>query len=81
MKRIRVMVVDDHEVVRTGLKAILEPEDDLDVVGQASSAAEAVQRVPLLAPDVILMAVRMGEMNGTEACRLITCFAMVTPRF
>ena len=71
MKRIRVMVVDDHEVVRTGLKAILEPEDDLDVVGQAASAAEAVQRVPLLAPDVILMDVRMGEMNGTEACRLI----------
>ena len=65
------MVVDDHEVVRSGLKAILEPEDDLAVVGAAASADEAIQQVPRLTPDVILMDVRMGEMNGIEACRLI----------
>ena len=71
MPRTRVMVVDDHEVVRSGLRAILEPEQDLDVVGEAASAAEAVRGVPRLQPDVILMDVRMAEMNGIEACRLI----------
>ena len=71
MPNIRVMVVDDHEVVRTGLKAILEPEEDLEVVGDAASASEAVQKVPRLAPHVVLMDVRMQEMSGIEACRLI----------
>ena len=71
MPRIRIMVVDDHEVVRSGLKAILEPEEDLEVVGEASSAREAVQKVPRLDPHVVLMDVRMGEMSGIEACRLI----------
>jgi len=71
MASIRVMVVDDHEVVRTGLKAILEPEEDLEVVGEAASASEAIQKVPRLDPHVILMDVRMEEMSGIEACRLI----------
>ena len=71
MAKIRLMVVDDHEIVRSGLKVILEPETDLEVVGEASSAEEAVQRVPQLEPDVILMDVRMEEMSGIEACRLI----------
>ena len=71
MPRIRIMVVDDHEVVRTGLKTILEPEDDLEVVGEASTASEAVQRVGYLDPHVVLMDVRMGEMSGIDACRLI----------
>ncbi|MFQ5873650.1 MAG: response regulator [Dehalococcoidia bacterium] len=71
MAPIRVMVVDDHEVVRSGLKAILEPEDDLKVVGEAASAAEAIRVVPHLEPQVVLMDVRMEGMNGIEACRLI----------
>ena len=71
MPRTRIMVVDDHEVVRSGLKAILEPEEDLEVVGEASSAREAVQKVPRLDPHVVLMDVRMGEMSGIEACWLI----------
>ena len=71
MPSIRVMVVDDHEVVRSGLKTILEPEADLKVVGQASSAAEAVQRVREVSPQVVLMDVRMEGMSGIEACRLI----------
>ena len=71
MPRTRIMVVDDHEVVRSGLKAILEPEEDLEVVGEASSAREAVQKVTRLDPHVVLMDVRMGEMSGIEACRLI----------
>ena len=71
MASIRVMVVDDHEVVRTGLKAILEAEGDLEVVGEADSAGEAVRKVPQLDPHVVLMDVRMEGMSGIEACRLI----------
>ena len=71
MSRISLMVVDDHEVVRSGLKAILEPEQDLRVVGEAGSAAEAMRMVSEVSPDVILMDVRMDGMNGIEACRLI----------
>lgn len=71
MDTIRIMVVDDHEVVRSGLKAILEPEDDLEVVGEASSGSEAVEKVARLDPSLVLMDVRMEEMSGIEACRLI----------
>ena len=68
---IRIMVVDDHEVVRSGLKAILDPETDFEAVGEASSGNEALGKVPILRPDVVLMDVRMEEMSGIEACRLI----------
>ena len=71
MQPINVLVVDDHEVVRSGLRAILEPEEDLRVVGDAGSAREAVGMVSSVSPDVVLMDVRMGEMSGIEACRLI----------
>ena len=71
MNSIRVMIVDDHEVVRTGLRAILEPEDDLHIVGEAASAGEAIQKVGALQPHVILMDIRMEGMSGIEACRLI----------
>ena len=71
MPTIRIMVVDDHEVVRSGLKAILDPETDFEAVGEASSGNEALGKVPILRPDVVLMDVRMEEMSGIEACRLI----------
>ena len=71
MAHVRIMVVDDHEVVRTGLRAILEPEDDLEVVAEAGSGDEAVRAIGNPPPDVVLMDVRMGDMSGTEACRLI----------
>jgi len=67
MTRIRIMIVDDHEVVRSGLKAILEPEEDLVVVGEASSGKESVEKVDVLDPNLV----RMEEMSGIEACRLI----------
>lgn len=67
----KLLVVDDHEVVRSGLKMILEPEPDLRVVGEASSARDAVARAEELEPDVVIMDVRMGEVSGIEACRLI----------
>ena len=71
MPTIRIMVVDDHEVVRSGLKAILDPEKDFEVVGEASSGTESLTKVPLLATHVVLMDVRMEEMSGIEACRSI----------
>ncbi|MQG58591.1 MAG: response regulator transcription factor [SAR202 cluster bacterium] len=66
-----MMVVDDHEVVRTGLRAILEPEDDIEVVAEAPSAVEAARQADAHQPNVVLMDVRMEGMNGIEACRII----------
>ena len=66
---IRVLIVDDEELVRTGLRMILEAEDDLAVVGTASDGQEAVSLVQQLAPDVVLMDIRMPRMDGLEATR------------
>ena len=71
MPSIRVMIVDDHELVRSGLRATLEPEEDLEVVGEAGSAAQAIDDVASFRPDLILMDVRMEGMSGIEACRVI----------
>ena len=71
MPEIRLMIVDDHEVVRSGLKAILSPDSDVNVVGEAGSAEEAVEKVSQIEPNLVLMDVRMGGMSGIEACRLI----------
>jgi two-component system, NarL family, response regulator LiaR len=68
---IRVMIVDDHAVVRSGLSAFLMVEDDLEFVGEASGGAEAVRKCKDLAPDVILMDLVMPEVDGAEATRLI----------
>lgn len=66
---IRVLIVDDHEVVRRGLVALLQASPDIEVVGEASSADEAVRRAGLDEPDVVVMDVRMPERSGIEACR------------
>ena len=70
--KLRVMVVDDHEVVRLGMRAALEAEPDITVVGEAMNGAEALAKVPVLAPNVILMDVRMEKLGGIEACREIS---------
>ena len=67
----RLMIVDDHEVVRMGLKAALEIEDDFNVVAEAGSGQEAIDRARVNRPDIILMDVRMDGMDGIEACREI----------
>ncbi|MFN0284609.1 MAG: response regulator [Kineosporiaceae bacterium] len=64
---IRVLVVDDHPVVRSGLVGLLDVEDDLEVVGEAGDGAEAVARVAALVPDVVLMDLRMPTMDGAAA--------------
>ena len=71
MKRIKVMIVDDHEVVRMGLRAALELEDDMQVVGDAANADDALRDSEVLRPDVVLMDVRMPGTDGIQACRLL----------
>lgn len=67
--RIRVLIADDQELVRYGLRLVLEAEDDIQVVGEASDGASAVDAAIALRPDVILMDVRMPRMDGIEATR------------
>jgi DNA-binding NarL/FixJ family response regulator len=66
---LRVFLLDDHEIVRQGLKALLESEPDLQVVGEASTAAEALARVPALRPDVAVLDVRLPDGDGISVCR------------
>lgn len=65
----RVMLVDDHEVVRTGLRAMIEAHDDLEVVAEAGTADESVLRARSYKPDVIVMDVRLPDRSGVLACR------------
>ena len=70
-KNIRVFVLDDHEVVRLGLKELLDAEPDMEVVGEAATAESAVGRVPVLGVDVAVLDVRLPDGDGVEVCREI----------
>jgi DNA-binding NarL/FixJ family response regulator len=67
--RIRVFLLDDHELVRRGVRELLEGEGDLEVVGEASTAAEALARVPAVRPQVAVLDVRLPDGDGVEVCR------------
>ena len=70
-ERIRVMIVDDHSIVRVGLKQVLEQSGEFEVVGQARDGVEAVKAASELSPDLIVMDVMMPKKDGVEACREI----------
>jgi two-component system, NarL family, response regulator LiaR len=69
---IRLLIADDHNIVRKGLKVLLATETDMQVVGEADNGADAVQKAETLKPDVILMDLMMPQMDGIEATRRIT---------
>ena len=71
MQRVKVMIVDDHEVVRLGLRTALELEEDMEVVGDVGNAKVALQEAEIRRPDVVLMDVRMPGMDGIQACRIL----------
>ena len=70
-KAIRLLLVDDHAVVRLGLSALFADAPGIEVVGEAGNVAEAVREAALLRPDVVLMDLRLGDGSGVEACREI----------
>jgi DNA-binding NarL/FixJ family response regulator len=71
MNRIRVLLAEDHTIVRKGLRALLEDEPELEVVGEAQDGREAVEKVEQLLPDVVVMDIAMPALNGLEATRQV----------
>ncbi len=69
MEPLRIVLIDDHEVVRTGIKALLDSQDDMEVVGEAGTVEEGVRRVGYDEPDVAVVDVRLPDGSGVEACR------------
>jgi two-component system response regulator DevR len=66
---IRVFLLDDHEVVRAGLRELLEHDGDIEVIGESGSALEASRRIPALHPDVAVLDARLPDGNGIDVCR------------
>ena len=71
MDKIRLVLVDDHEVVRTGLRMLLEHQPDMEIVGEASTGAEALEMAAQMKPDVIVMDITLPDISGIEATRRI----------
>jgi DNA-binding NarL/FixJ family response regulator len=76
---IRILLADDQELIRTGLRLVLQTHDDLEVVGEAGDGLEAVRLATALRPDVILMDIRMPRMDGIEAVARLTAATLEPP--
>jgi DNA-binding NarL/FixJ family response regulator len=76
---ISVFLLDDHEIVRRGIAQLLESENDIDIVGEASSAAQAMARIPALRPDVAILDVRLPDGDGVSVCRDIRSAVIPPP--
>lgn len=72
MQKQRILIVDDHEVVRLGLKSLLDQHPYFEVIAEAGSAKEAIEKVDKFSPDVVLMDIRLPGVSGIEACEEIT---------
>ncbi|MCT9929782.1 response regulator transcription factor [Planotetraspora sp. A-T 1434] len=80
-QRIRLLLVDDHELVRAGFRLVLRSQPDMELVGEAADGAQAIEVLHAIEADVVLMDVRMTRMNGLEATRLIRAdAAAATPK-
>src|SRR3989304_5918891 len=71
MHKVKVFIVDDHAIMRDGIRALLSVNDDIQVVGEASDGKEAMKKIPELNPDVVIMDIAMPGMDGMEATRQI----------
>lgn len=71
MNKIRIVIADDHQVVRKGVSTLLEDEEDIEIVGEASDGLEALEKIKLLKPDIVLLDIAMPKMNGIEAAEII----------
>jgi DNA-binding NarL/FixJ family response regulator len=71
-KKIRVLLADDHRIVRQGFAALIRSDEEVEVVGEAANGAEAIELARLLLPDVVVMDVSMPKMNGIDATRWLT---------
>ena len=71
MGTVRVFIVDDHEVVRTGLRRLLDRAEDLELVGEAGTAAEAITQIPVQRPDVAILDTRLPGGSGIDVCRQV----------
>jgi DNA-binding NarL/FixJ family response regulator len=71
MKKIRILIVDDHEMVREGLRSVLKDDPELKVVGEAGDGEKALDLIPKLHPDIILLDLKMPGLDGIEVCRRV----------